>query len=106
MVKALDTTAGYATRWTYTSPRQAATVRLVAGGHVYVADGSGELVVLEEQTGKRVWSYRLSAEPHPMENVVAESDWRGYRVGARNGAGEGVRAGAGRISDRVRRRLT
>lgn len=80
VVRALDTTAGYATRWTYTSPREAATVRLVAGGHVYVADGSGELVVLEEQTGKRVWSYRLSAEPHPMENVVAASDWRGWTV--------------------------
>ncbi|MFH8259196.1 outer membrane protein assembly factor BamB family protein [Streptomyces roseolus] len=80
VVRALDTTAGYATRWTYTSPRRAATVRLVAGGFVYVKDGTGELVVLDEKTGKKAWSYRLGAEPHPMENVVAEEDWRGWTV--------------------------
>ncbi|MFG3492759.1 outer membrane protein assembly factor BamB family protein [Streptomyces sp. NPDC047972] len=80
VVRALDTTAGYATRWTYTSPRQAATVRLVAGGHVYVQDGTGELVVLDEKTGAKVWSYRLSAEPHPTANVVAETDWQGWTV--------------------------
>ncbi|MEU6180221.1 outer membrane protein assembly factor BamB family protein [Streptomyces coeruleorubidus] len=60
------------------SPRQAATVRLVAGGHVYVQDGNGKLVVLNERTGAVVWSYRLWAEPHPMEDVLAEEDWRGW----------------------------
>ncbi|MFJ5135927.1 PQQ-binding-like beta-propeller repeat protein [Streptomyces sp. NPDC088707] len=80
VVRALDTSAGYATRWTYTSPRQAATVRLVAGGFVYVQDGTGELVVLNEKTGVKAWSYRLGAEPHPMENVVAEADWNGWTV--------------------------
>ncbi|MFF9070181.1 PQQ-binding-like beta-propeller repeat protein [Streptomyces sp. NPDC014891] len=80
VVRALDTTAGYATRWTYTSPRQAATVRLVAGGYVYVQDGTGELVVLHEKTGAKAWSYRLGEAPHPMENVVAERDWNGWTV--------------------------
>ncbi|MDG9706794.1 outer membrane protein assembly factor BamB family protein [Streptomyces sp. DH10] len=77
VVKALGTTT-YQPAWSYTSPRQAATVRLVAGGYVYVQDGNGKLVVLNERTGAVVWSYRLWAEPHPMENVLAEEDWRGW----------------------------
>lgn len=77
VVKALSTTT-YQPAWSYTSPRGAATVRLVAGGHVYVQDGDGRLVVLNERTGTVVWSYRLWAEPHPMENVLAEEDWRGW----------------------------
>ncbi|MEU0110040.1 PQQ-binding-like beta-propeller repeat protein [Streptomyces sp. NPDC006251] len=77
VVRALSTTT-YRPVWSYTSPRRAATVRLVAGGHVYVQDGNGELVVLNERTGAVVWSHRLWAEPHPMDDVLAEDDWRGW----------------------------
>ncbi|MFD8235473.1 PQQ-binding-like beta-propeller repeat protein [Streptomyces sp. NPDC059696] len=77
VVKAISTTT-YKTVWSYTSPRQAAAVRLVAGGYVYVRDGNGKLVVLNERTGAVVWSYRLWTEPHPMEDVPAENDWRGW----------------------------
>jgi outer membrane protein assembly factor BamB len=76
-VKAISTTS-YTTDWSYSSPREAATVRLVAGSHVYVQDGNGRLVVLDERTGAVVWSYQLWAEPHPQENVVAEEDWAGW----------------------------
>ncbi|MEU9235581.1 outer membrane protein assembly factor BamB family protein [Streptomyces subrutilus] len=79
VVRALNTT-DYRTVWSYSSPRRAATVRLVAGGYVYVQDGNGELVVLNEKTGAKAWSYRLADEPHPMENVIAEQDWRGWTV--------------------------
>ncbi|WP_104785261.1 MULTISPECIES: outer membrane protein assembly factor BamB family protein [Streptomyces] len=77
VVKAISTTT-YKTAWSYRSPRGAATVRLVAGGYVYVQDGNGKLVVLNERSGAAVWSYQLWAEPHPMENVLAEEDWRGW----------------------------
>lgn len=77
VVKAISTTT-YETAWSYSSPRQAATVRLVAGGYVYVRDGNGKLVVLNERTGTVVWSYRLWTEPHPTEYVPAENDWRGW----------------------------
>ncbi|MER6347645.1 outer membrane protein assembly factor BamB family protein [Streptomyces sp. NPDC001595] len=77
VVKAISTTT-YKTVWSYRSPRQAATVRLVAGGQVYVQDGNGRLVVLNASTGAVIWSYQLWAEPYPMENVIAEEDWRGW----------------------------
>lgn len=76
-VKAISTTT-YTTAWSYRSPRQAATVRLVANGHVYVQDGDGRLVVLNERTGAVVWSHRLWAEPHPQAGVIAEEDWAGW----------------------------
>ncbi|WP_306922110.1 PQQ-binding-like beta-propeller repeat protein [Streptomyces luteogriseus] len=75
-MKAISTTT-YGTAWSYRSPRGAATVRLAAGGYVYVGDGNGKLV-LSERTGAVVWSHQLWAEPHPMENVLAEEDWRGW----------------------------
>ncbi|WP_031070832.1 PQQ-binding-like beta-propeller repeat protein [Streptomyces sp. NRRL S-118] len=79
VVKAVST-GTYQAVWSWSSPRQVATVRLVAGGYVYVQDGNGELVVLDERTGARVWSHRLWPEPHPMENVTPEADWRGWTV--------------------------
>ncbi|MEU6486768.1 PQQ-binding-like beta-propeller repeat protein [Streptomyces sp. NPDC046887] len=79
-VRALDTTAAYRPSWSYTSPRQVATVRLVANGFVYVQDGGGRLVVLDERTGAAVWTHRLYPEPHPMENIPRESDMTGWTV--------------------------
>ncbi|MFJ4713827.1 PQQ-binding-like beta-propeller repeat protein [Streptomyces sp. NPDC088785] len=78
-VKALSTTT-YKAAWTYVSSRKAATVRLVAGGFVYVEDADGRLVVLDEKTGRTAWSYRRYPAPHPTANVVAEDDWRGFTV--------------------------
>ncbi|MER5477599.1 PQQ-binding-like beta-propeller repeat protein [Streptomyces sp. NPDC002734] len=76
-VRALSTST-YKAAWTYTSSVGAATVRLVANGHVYVQDADGRLVVLDDRTGKAVWSYRLHPAPHPQTRIVAEDDWRGF----------------------------
>ncbi|MDG4858518.1 PQQ-binding-like beta-propeller repeat protein [Streptomyces sp. T-3] len=78
-VRALSTST-YKTAWTYTSSVKAATVRLVANGHVYVADADGRLVVLDQKTGKVAWSYRTYPAPHPTENIIAEDDVRGFVV--------------------------
>ncbi|MEU5327111.1 outer membrane protein assembly factor BamB family protein [Streptomyces parvus] len=78
-IRALDAVT-YKAAWTYTSSVEAATVRLVAGGHVYVEDADGRLVVLDEKTGKVTWSYRRYPEPHPQSNIDAEDDIRGFAV--------------------------
>ncbi|MEW1690619.1 PQQ-binding-like beta-propeller repeat protein [Streptomyces sp. NPDC091265] len=78
-VRALSTTT-YKASWTYTSSVQAATVRLVANGYVYVDDADGRLVVLDQKTGKVAWSYRLSPTPPPTSNIIAEDDSRGFVV--------------------------
>ncbi|MFI0166914.1 PQQ-binding-like beta-propeller repeat protein [Streptomyces sp. NPDC017095] len=73
-------TSTYKAAWTYTSSVGAATVRLVAGGYVYVEDADGRLVVLDRTTGKTVWSYRRYPAPPPMSPILAEDDWRGFVV--------------------------
>ncbi|GAA2437561.1 hypothetical protein GCM10010273_13630 [Streptomyces lavendulocolor] len=73
-------TSTYKAAWTYTSSVNAAAVRLVANGHVYVEDADGRLVVLDEKTGKVAWSYRRYPTPPPMSNIVAEDDSRGFVV--------------------------
>ncbi|MEU2227988.1 PQQ-binding-like beta-propeller repeat protein [Streptomyces sp. NPDC018347] len=78
-VSALGTST-YKAAWTYTSSVGAATVRLVAGGYVYVQDADGRLVVLDAETGETVWSYRRYPAPPPMSTVLAEEDWRGFVV--------------------------
>jgi outer membrane protein assembly factor BamB len=78
-VSALSTST-YKAAWTYTSSVNAATVRLVANGYVYVEDADGRLVVLDEKTGKVAWSYRRYAAPPPMSNIIAEDDSRGFVV--------------------------
>ncbi|MEU3464494.1 PQQ-binding-like beta-propeller repeat protein [Streptomyces sp. NPDC006733] len=78
-VRALSTTT-YQAAWTYRSAVNAATVRLVAGGYVYVDDCDGRLVVLDQRTGKVAWSYRRFPTPPPMSNIIAEEDWRGFVV--------------------------
>ncbi|MEU6277774.1 PQQ-binding-like beta-propeller repeat protein [Streptomyces populi] len=78
-VRALSTST-YEAAWTYTSSVNAATVRLVANGYVYVEDADGRLVVLDQKTGKVAWSYRRYPTPPPMSNIVAEDDWRGFVV--------------------------
>lgn len=78
-VRALSTST-YKASWTYTSSVKAATVRLVANAYVYVEDADGRLVVLDEKTGKVVWSYRRYPAPHPTSNIVAEDDARGFVV--------------------------
>ncbi|MFD4790131.1 PQQ-binding-like beta-propeller repeat protein [Streptomyces sp. NPDC058459] len=78
-VKALSTST-YKAAWTYSSSVKAATVRMVAHGFVYVDDADGRLVVLNEKTGKVAWSYRRFPAPHPMSNILAEEDWRGFTV--------------------------
>ncbi|MGW9302886.1 outer membrane protein assembly factor BamB family protein [Streptomyces cyaneofuscatus] len=78
-VRALDSVT-YKAAWTYTSSVEAATVRLVAGGHVYVEDADGRLVVLDEKTGKVAWTYRRYPEPHPQSIILAEDDARGFVV--------------------------
>lgn len=78
-VRALRTST-YQAAWTYTSKVRAATVRLVAGGYVYVEDGDGRLVVLDERTGSVRWTYRRYPEPPPMSPNPAEDDWRGFVV--------------------------
>ncbi|MDR6974425.1 outer membrane protein assembly factor BamB [Streptomyces sp. 3330] len=78
-VRALSTST-YKAAWTYTSSVNAATVRLVANGYVYVEDADGRLVVLDQKTGVVAWSYRRYPTPPPMSNIVAEDDWRGVVV--------------------------
>ncbi|GAB1339654.1 hypothetical protein ACE1SV_62440 [Streptomyces sp. E-15] len=78
-VSALGTST-YKAAWTYTSSVGAATVRLVAGGYVYVQDADGRLVVLDAETGEAVWSYRRYPAPPPTSTVLAEEDWRGFVV--------------------------
>ncbi|MER6188394.1 PQQ-binding-like beta-propeller repeat protein [Streptomyces cyaneofuscatus] len=70
----------YKAAGTCTSSVEAATVRLVAGGYVYVEDADGRLVVLDEKTGKVTWSYRRYPEPHPQSIILAEDDARGFVV--------------------------
>ncbi|MFI5903958.1 PQQ-binding-like beta-propeller repeat protein [Streptomyces cyaneofuscatus] len=78
-VRALDSST-YKAAGTCTSSVEAATVRLVAGGYVYVEDADGRLVVLDEKTGKVTWSYRRYPEPHPRSIILAEDDARGFVV--------------------------
>lgn len=78
-VSALSTST-YKAAWTYTSSVNAATVRLVAHGYVYVEDADGRLVVLDQTTGKVAWSYRRYPAPPPTSNFVAEDDGRGFVV--------------------------
>ncbi|MFF9765264.1 PQQ-binding-like beta-propeller repeat protein [Streptomyces sp. NPDC014636] len=78
-VRALSTST-YKAAWTYSSSVDAATVRLVANGYVYVEDADGRLVVLDQRTGKVAWSYRRYPAPPPMSPILAEEDWRGFVV--------------------------
>ncbi|GAA2313882.1 PQQ-binding-like beta-propeller repeat protein [Streptomyces kunmingensis] len=78
-VQALSTST-YKAAWTYTSSVDAATVRLVANGYVYVEDADGRLVVLDQKTGNTAWSYRRYPAPHPQSIINAEDDWRGFIV--------------------------
>lgn len=64
---------------------------LVAGGRVYVGDWRGDVVALDAETGRRVWSYRTGGR---VKGAVATSgrrlfvgayDGRLYALDARNG---------------------
>ncbi|MFF8731963.1 PQQ-binding-like beta-propeller repeat protein [Streptomyces sp. NPDC015171] len=78
-VRALSTST-YKAAWTYRSSVDVATVRLVANGYVYVDDADGRLVVLDQQTGAVVWSYRRYPAPVPGAFIPPEDDWRGFVV--------------------------